>query len=127
MLAEGDGTDTRLWKAERPDNDLVYGGGGSNTMLRTWDLSMEDTYLQSTTQVDDAKTFVHADISPDARPVPRCGGGRTLARCPGRAAAVQARTGADPAVHRGKWRWLRGYAGFSWCRCLHGFRRHGPG
>jgi WD40 repeat protein len=52
-----------------PDNDLVYSGGGSGTMLRTWDQSMADTYLQSTTQVDDADLFVHADISPDGKQV----------------------------------------------------------
>jgi WD40 repeat protein len=51
------------------DNDLAYSGGGPDTMLRTWDLSMANTYLQSTTQVDDADTFVHADISPDGQRV----------------------------------------------------------
>ena len=38
-------------------------------MLRTWDLSVEDTYLQQTTQVGDAEAFAHADISPDGRQV----------------------------------------------------------
>jgi WD40 repeat protein/DNA-binding SARP family transcriptional activator/energy-coupling factor transporter ATP-binding protein EcfA2 len=57
-----------------PDNDLVYGGGGggsggSEPMLRTWDLSSADTYLQKTTQVDDAEVFTHADISPDGQRV----------------------------------------------------------
>ena len=57
-----------------PDNDLVYGGGGggaggSQPMLRTWDLSVEDTYLQQTTQVADAEMFAHADISPDGQQV----------------------------------------------------------
>jgi DNA-binding SARP family transcriptional activator/WD40 repeat protein len=52
-----------------PDNDLVYGGGASGSMLRTWDLSMEDTYLQATTHVGDADPFVHADISPDGQRV----------------------------------------------------------
>ena len=52
-----------------PDNDLVYGGGGADSMLRTWDRSMEDTYLQQTTQVDDAQVFAHADISPNGRQV----------------------------------------------------------
>ena len=52
-----------------PDNDLVYGGGGVDSMLRTWDLSVEDTYLQQTTQVGDAEVFAHADISPDGRQV----------------------------------------------------------
>ena len=51
-----------------PDNDLVYGGGGYS-MLRTWDLSVEDTYLQRTTQVGDADVFAHADFSPDGRQV----------------------------------------------------------
>ena len=57
-----------------PDNDLVYGGGGSGSggsapMLRTWDLSVADTYLQQTTQVGDAEVFTHADISPDGQQV----------------------------------------------------------
>ena len=51
-----------------PDNDLVYGGGG-NSMLRTWDRSVEDTYLQQTTQVGDADVFAHADVSPDGQQV----------------------------------------------------------
>ena len=51
-----------------PDNDLVYGGGGYS-MLRTWDLSVEDTYLQRTTQVGDADVFAHADFSPDGQQV----------------------------------------------------------
>ena len=51
-----------------PDNDLVYGGGG-HSMLRTWDLSVEDTYLQRTTQISDTKRFAHADFSPDGQQV----------------------------------------------------------
>ena len=51
-----------------PDGDLVYEGGG-NSMLRTWDRSMEDTYLQRTTQVGDAEAFAHADLSPDGQQV----------------------------------------------------------
>ncbi len=51
-----------------PDGDLVY-GGGSDSMLRTWDLSAEDTYLQQTIQVGDADVFGHADFSPDGQQV----------------------------------------------------------
>ncbi len=53
-----------------PDNDLVYGGGGGvDSMLRTWDLSAEDTYLQQTTQVGDAEVFAQGDVSPDGQQV----------------------------------------------------------
>ncbi len=38
-------------------------------MLRTWDLSVEDTYLQQTTQVGDAEMFAQADFSPDGQQV----------------------------------------------------------
>ena len=41
----------------------------ADSMLRTWDLSVEDTYLQQTTQVGDAEVFAHADISPDGQQV----------------------------------------------------------
>ena len=47
-----------------PDNNLVHGGGGYS-MLRTWDLSAEDTYLQQTTLVDNADEYTSADVSPD--------------------------------------------------------------
>jgi WD40 repeat protein/DNA-binding SARP family transcriptional activator len=52
-----------------PDNDLVYGGGGGNSMLRTWDLSVQDTYLQQTTKAEGSAVFAHADISPDGQQV----------------------------------------------------------
>ncbi len=51
-----------------PDGDLIY-GGGEKSMLRTWDRSMEDTYLQQTTQIDDVEVFAHADLSPDGQRV----------------------------------------------------------
>jgi hypothetical protein len=38
-------------------------------MLRTWDLSGKDTYLQQTTRVVDAEVFTHTDISPDGQQV----------------------------------------------------------
>ncbi|MEU6136255.1 PQQ-binding-like beta-propeller repeat protein [Nocardioides sp. NPDC047086] len=47
-----------------PDGDLVYEGGGP-TMLRTRDLSGEETYLRRTSQVEDAEAYAHADLSPD--------------------------------------------------------------
>jgi len=52
-----------------PDNNLVYGGGSDSTMLRTWDLSQGDTYLQQTTQVGDAEVYAQADLSPDGEQV----------------------------------------------------------
>jgi DNA-binding SARP family transcriptional activator/WD40 repeat protein len=51
-----------------PDGDLVYEGGGQS-MLRTWDRSMDDTYLQRTTRVGDAEVYAQADLSPDGRHV----------------------------------------------------------
>jgi DNA-binding SARP family transcriptional activator/WD40 repeat protein len=51
-----------------PYNDLVYGGGGES-MLRTWELSSEDTYLQETTRVRDSSVYAHADLSPDGQRV----------------------------------------------------------
>ncbi len=50
------------------DNDLVY-GGGAHSMLRTWDLSEQATYLQQTTQVGHSEVFAQADISPDGQKV----------------------------------------------------------
>lgn len=47
-----------------PGNDLVH-GGGLDSMLRTWDLSVQDTYLSRTTQVDNADAFAWAHLSPD--------------------------------------------------------------
>jgi WD40 repeat protein len=49
-----------------PDNDRVYGGYGPS-MLRTWDLSAEDTYLRQTTQVGGSEVFVQADLSPNGQ------------------------------------------------------------
>ncbi len=51
-----------------PDNDLVH-GGGRDSMLRTWDLSMQDTYLHQVTQVGDSSPYAHADVSPDGERV----------------------------------------------------------
>ncbi len=49
-----------------PGGDLVHVGGG-DSMLRTWDLSVQNTYLQQTTQVADAEVFAHVDIAPDGQ------------------------------------------------------------
>ena len=57
-----------------PDNDLVYGGGGDDSMLRTWDLSAQETYLQQTTRLDDA------DVRARRRLPGRAAGGLQLAR-----------------------------------------------
>jgi WD40 repeat protein len=46
----------------------VYGGYG-DSMLRTWDRSMEETYLQRTTRIGDGTVVAHADLSPDGRQV----------------------------------------------------------
>jgi WD40 repeat protein/DNA-binding SARP family transcriptional activator len=51
-----------------PDNDRVY-AGGRDSMLRTWDLSVQDSYLQQTIRVDDIAGLTHADFSPDGRQV----------------------------------------------------------
>ena len=51
-----------------PDGDLVH-GGGAESMLRTWDRSMEGTYLQQTAQVGNAEVYEHADLSPDGQRV----------------------------------------------------------
>lgn len=47
-----------------PDNDLVH-AGGADSMLRSWDLSGQQTYLQRTTEVEDVPEFAHADLAPD--------------------------------------------------------------
>jgi DNA-binding SARP family transcriptional activator/WD40 repeat protein len=52
-----------------PDNDLVHTGGGDESVLRTWDLSVEETYLQRTTHLDDSEVFAHAHFSPDGQQV----------------------------------------------------------
>lgn len=51
-----------------PDNDLVHGGGGAS-MLRTWNLSAQDTYLRETSRVAGGGPFAQADISPDGQVV----------------------------------------------------------
>jgi WD40 repeat protein len=51
-----------------PDDELVHGGGG-DSMLRTWDLSMHQTYLLRTTQMSDVARIAHADVSPDGQRV----------------------------------------------------------
>lgn len=47
-----------------PNNDLVH-AGGTSSMLRTWDLSMQGTYVRETTKVREADTFAWAHLSPD--------------------------------------------------------------
>jgi DNA-binding SARP family transcriptional activator/WD40 repeat protein len=71
----GTGRPARRWKTSSPwgvgfspDNDLVHGGGGAS-MLRTWDLSAEDTYLRETSRIPGSRPFEQADISPDGRRV----------------------------------------------------------
>ncbi len=51
-----------------PDGRLVYSGGG-DAVLRTWDRSMQDTYLQRATQVGGSEQFVRAQVSPDGQQV----------------------------------------------------------
>ena len=51
-----------------PDNALVYNGYGPS-MLRAWDLSLEDAYVRQTAQVGDAEVFRQADFSPDGQQV----------------------------------------------------------
>ena len=50
-----------------PDG-LVH-GGGADSMLRTWDPTGRDSYLQRTAQVGDSDVFAHADLSPDGQRV----------------------------------------------------------
>jgi WD40 repeat protein len=51
-----------------PDNRLVYNGYGPS-MLRTWDLSLQEVLVQQTAQLDDARVFTQVDFSPDGRQV----------------------------------------------------------
>ena len=51
-----------------PDNDLVH-GGGADSMLRTWDLSSRQTYLEKTTEVAGGRTYAWAHLSPDGQRV----------------------------------------------------------
>ncbi len=51
-----------------PNNDLVHGGGG-DSMLRTWDVSVQDTYLRQTTALSDSQEFAQAHMSSDGRRV----------------------------------------------------------
>ncbi|WP_168218487.1 BTAD domain-containing putative transcriptional regulator [Nocardioides eburneiflavus] len=48
-----------------PDNRLVHTGGGADTMLRTWDISYQDTFVRRTARVDGPALFARADVSPD--------------------------------------------------------------
>jgi WD40 repeat protein len=50
------------------DDSRVY-TGGNDGMLRTWDLTSQDTYLRRTATVVGARVFSHADVSPDGRRV----------------------------------------------------------
>jgi DNA-binding SARP family transcriptional activator/WD40 repeat protein/energy-coupling factor transporter ATP-binding protein EcfA2 len=47
---------------------VVHSGGGES-MLRTWDPTGRQTYLQRTAQVDAGEAVAHADLSPDGRRV----------------------------------------------------------
>jgi WD40 repeat protein len=51
-----------------PDNDRVYNGYGPS-MLRAWDVSGSQGYLQRTTQLGDGQAFRQADFAPDGKQV----------------------------------------------------------
>ena len=49
-----------------PGNDLVH-TGGADSVLRTWDLSGDHSYLRRTTHVGAAPDFADVDLSPDGQ------------------------------------------------------------
>ena len=51
-----------------PGNDLVH-TGGADSVLRTWDLSGDHSYLRRTTDVGAAPVYADADLSPDGQRV----------------------------------------------------------
>jgi WD40 repeat protein len=51
-----------------PDNDLVH-GGGADSLLRSWDVSLQETYLRRTTRVRGESSYEWAQLSPDGQRV----------------------------------------------------------